>query len=1859
MKKYKTKPSHRIIALFFTITFLQTLIPYNQLWANNNGPNAPEAAAFEPVDATDMVNLLTGDFSYVLPLLNIPSPEGGYPLALSYHGGVAHNQEASWTGLGWNLNPGSINRNINGFPDDWGKTKYEEFFYDAGWEENEYNFSLGININGFNIGQGVAWGSHRSTGGFVSLGYGLNDVGANVTVASEGSSIGFGYQGFNVNIGTNGVGIGYGSGFKNSELSYGISLNYNYNSSLSGGLSLAGTESNKSSKSILKSTSVGISFSSNGPSLNGSINGKGGGISTANFGVSSDDYNVKVDGFQSSIPVYIFYVGFGHKRITYSLFKKNNLTTSGSVYPYHANETKSFSNGSEPSYLMKENYFMDVNEFPAFSHKNMSLDYLVEQNYKIDKNNISLPGYDNYTVTSQGLSGSIKPASYYELNLVDRGRAETNNDNIYTAYVADNFDSYLDETNDLGGTTHFYFENEINSFLRLDRTNIYKNATTNGITNPSDKVLLEGFETSSTSLYNQQIAPNGDQLKSGNRKRTGNYIETFTNKQIRDDNTVGFIEAKNINRNGEIDTFLDEGIGAFKITALDGKTYHYSLPVYNFETFYKNFKTENQENTNFFEIKKTKPYATHWLLTAVTGPDYVDINTNGQVDKEDYGYWVEFDYGKWSDGYVWKGPFDGYEEHENKEDPNDKTYSYYWGRKQIYYLDAVKTRSHTALFVKDLRADNTSKELNIYKKLYTGGTFKADEYSEEIQSGKSIYISPTIGEPGDVVYKGDGNTYTLPDYPFMPVHSGSNYKEVLKGIKMSSKYIDIPKNRLLKLSKIILLKNDQSNIDKGRGNITSTLTGYLSINNGYKNIQPCEYDTIDQSTNICAEIIVLSNGYLDPIILKSFQIHQQDKVLDIKDIEGLNLEEQAAQVIDFNYDYSLAQQSLNSVASTKGRLSLKSVDFAGKKGISLVPPYKFNYNLPYVTYNKENQDEWGYHKTNPEAWSLNEITTPTGGKIKINHEADSYYSEAAYNSSEIFNNAIINKNENSDIIEIEFLNSSINLNEYFNLNVETNLFLNLRIRSIGGGNYNPNIEVKVTNIDNSNNKLTVQVIKYEDDGYNYHINNIPISNLGRSGEFCHSSFCFSKPSIKSTKTPNLYYTDTEANGKTGGGIRVASIEVKGENTTLKTVYDYTNLDDDNISGITSYAPSEEQKGIPYVSELPAPLITYGNVTMKNYDQNNRFLGSTSYEFDVLQPYEEHPDYIFCLGDFFKVEEQQNESFFDGEVKAKKYTIYNKISDIGRVLSIASHNKNGQLLNKTVSSYKTNLDNDGQIGVSQQSYKSIKKLQKNNEASFLITSSSKIDYPSVLESTTTSQGGFTNTTYYDNHDFLTGQVMETRTVSSEGTEFKTKITPAYQVSNYTDNTNGYSMGAKVDNPTNKNMLTQTAASLTKIKDASGDWKIMNASVDTWNDDWTYRSYNGTTSTPSNDAEKIWRKHQTFAWKGEVDDDGAYAGYTGNDDNFNWLDPDNQSNAEWIKTSEVSLYDHYSMPLESIDINGNKASTKMGDDNSKVFAVANASYTAMYYSGAEDLIENTSYFSGEVSKGSTATLSDTYHTGSKAIQVSANVKAFSVQPEGGNYKVSVWAYKGNNTSYTNTKLRAGSTVISYHPAEVIPAGDWVQLNFYTGDIAANQEVYIYNSLGTAIYDDFRMVPIASSMSSYVYNEWDELTYIIGANNLATKYEYDDAGRLKRTYAEVMDTPEVTGGFKLSKEINYNYGTPISSNTTNPNALSVSLGISNPNVSTTTLTATASGGSYEYQYRWAISSNNSSFSFGGWTSSSTTSLTTSCGIGGRRYYKCEVRDKNSGTIVTGSGNHQRGNCGNGGGDPDNPILIDEPQQ
>ena len=104
------KITRKTIAVFLSVLTLQSALLPSISFALTSGPSMPEYSSFEPVDASDMVNLFSGDLTYNMPLLTVPSPEGGYPLSLAYHAGIELNQEASWVGLGWTLNPGAIRR---------------------------------------------------------------------------------------------------------------------------------------------------------------------------------------------------------------------------------------------------------------------------------------------------------------------------------------------------------------------------------------------------------------------------------------------------------------------------------------------------------------------------------------------------------------------------------------------------------------------------------------------------------------------------------------------------------------------------------------------------------------------------------------------------------------------------------------------------------------------------------------------------------------------------------------------------------------------------------------------------------------------------------------------------------------------------------------------------------------------------------------------------------------------------------------------------------------------------------------------------------------------------------------------------------------------------------------------------------------------------------------------------------------------------------------------------------------------------------------------------------------------------------------------------------------------------------------------------------------------------------------------------------------------------------------------------------------------------------------------------------------------------------------------------------------------
>ena len=134
MKNKRNNVRKRRTALLLMLLFLSEIVSPTLVMALTGGPSQPEFQDFLPVTTSEMVNPFTGDFSYNLPLLTVPGPNGGYPVNLSYSGDVSMEQEASWVGLGWNLNVGSIVRSLRGVPDDFnGDIIKQEMSHKSDW----------------------------------------------------------------------------------------------------------------------------------------------------------------------------------------------------------------------------------------------------------------------------------------------------------------------------------------------------------------------------------------------------------------------------------------------------------------------------------------------------------------------------------------------------------------------------------------------------------------------------------------------------------------------------------------------------------------------------------------------------------------------------------------------------------------------------------------------------------------------------------------------------------------------------------------------------------------------------------------------------------------------------------------------------------------------------------------------------------------------------------------------------------------------------------------------------------------------------------------------------------------------------------------------------------------------------------------------------------------------------------------------------------------------------------------------------------------------------------------------------------------------------------------------------------------------------------------------------------------------------------------------------------------------------------------------------------------------------------------------------------------------------------------------
>ncbi len=1087
MRKKKTL---RIIALFLAVqTLFTTLLPTIS-YALTSGPTAPEVTSFEPVDTTDLVNLQTGDFTYNIPLLEVPGPAGGYPLSLSYHAGIMPEEEASWVGLGWTLNPGAINRSVNGFADDNYNVRRKVQNHWDGGEMITRTTSVGL--------------SHNATGAALSVHY----------VTSEDT-----YRGVSASSNTNlsidpmkAAGFGINSLAKSNTLAGGLLM--------AGGMALNTTAgASISSKGVQGYASVGKQKFENA-NVNRNIASRGVNLSTLNI-----PFNL------FGLPVQ---VGIKKDYLRYWSDATSGLKTFGALYPKNANRYIDADGLREGE--------LDQYGFDAYQLYSMSDN---TESDPLRQKGGSLPAYDRYTVLGQGIGGEIRPYIFENGDMYQQ--------NVYAHYDSKDYRNGMLNFNDpiikyqtsssfSKQKVDFRFINDFSNKLLIKPASLDPETFTTTkfptSTNP------EGFDNKKENQHlagskhiewfsNQEINSGDakkkgflDYYKDGERKVTYDIIEDYLQPEMAlPSYCVNYVN--HVPNGASAGSFINDSyptrhekgnvleydwtrfdydnctrpyfkgiraksidisrkIGGFMVTNTSGITYHYALPVYAYNEYTRNkVKDPEKGASTFREYKNDDPYAYTWLLTAVTGPDYVDRSGDGMSD-DDFGYWVKFDYGLWTDSYQWRTPHTGFQ-----SDIEEEVEVFSYGIKELYYLDAIETKTHKAFFIKSLRRDgrgitsrleggSNPRKFDIPIHGYDGstgslnfrvspvGTLKLDEIylmdknnllPTDFNKDKGTkYLEGNIAKPFNYSYTGNNINNADGGFPEVP----KNREEVFKdGEELLVKYHngnlildddDISESKEKIKSRALKIIEFKSDYSLGNGNGTDGVpNSFAHVNELPKEYFVCnDYDGTDV-------VSPLRHPY------KYCQVSDFCELLKFGHDIGFY---QREPVLNYtNRDNTCPEAADNFIGNELlyyhlGKLTLKAVKVLGKGGADILPPIKFSYeDTENPIYSQNKVDMWNYYKSDYEdfdgtgatkrttpasgnkkdAWSLSSITTSIGSTIQIKYESDSY-SAAVLNPNTVLSvSDLVPSAVEENKVMVFFSEKGLDIKDYFNVGEKLDL----------------------------------------------------------------------------------------------------------------------------------------------------------------------------------------------------------------------------------------------------------------------------------------------------------------------------------------------------------------------------------------------------------------------------------------------------------------------------------------------------------------------------------------------------------------------------------------------------------------------------------------------------------------------------------------------------------------------------------------------------------------------------------------------------------------------------------------------------
>ncbi len=1692
MLKQKPKPemisSLRKIARPWAVVFILANL-FNVLaptisWALTSGPTAPEATSFEPVDTTDIVNLATGDFTYNMPLFEVPGPAGGYPISLSYHAGIQPNEDASWVGLGWTLNPGAITRLTNGVPDDFdGSTSTNRAF----WQVRETTqTSVGVSYgiaNAITVSAGLDFSQDTFKGFGVGGRLGVSVVAGNFGGDNGGNSGIGGSLGINAAVGVTpygdsyssvGIGLSIGAASKYIFTSATFGLNFNSDGNINAGIS-GSVRSGLLGASINSGGSVGVSLA-------------GAGFTSASN--NSKDHNVGLvdDSWNIELPVwYGFNISLGRRYVRTWMDETVSLRNFGSL-KFPTNEQ------TRNDEVVYDAYHVQGAE--SIKDRTNPAKYLEG----------SFADYDQYSVNAQGLAGNIRPHHYvlslYSQDYINEssGEKEILNYNIPQHSVGMKFRFVNDFSNKVTNDPPDIETNKVFNQVNLQPVNGESPQVSQWKTRMSEEYSTSTTTTTLPLYFPVSNPQTGLESLNGQKRYVPNVpgsknVEFFTNQEIISYNYSanstnvtpnlkprGFIEctAKGFNRSNQGN---DGKVGAFTITNASGVNYHFSLPAYSYDEYTYSGSRDEEGRLSYSVSAQPGKYAYTWYLTGITGPDYVDRGAEGIPDnilnEYDWGYWVDFQYGKWTDGYQWRNPSEGFH-----QDVDNRFQSFSMGKKEVYYLNAIKTKTHTALFVKEIRADGKGVDNISYPVSGTtvnqGGKFtywpKAVLKLKRILIFNNFDLSDLNLDGGDydhytTSFVGEDCTRSGDRFDCIPrtqdnyIHYGSNVLDERDLISLGAKF-----NSYIRAVELI------SDYSLASGTFNSfDPNGVIYPRNGSATNQTVTYASQKLGKLTLNSISFKGKGGLDFLPSTKFSYELTDKENLAGYLSAINVADKSG-IVTFSGSSNQfssgdlvvfrqgSTQYYGYVAnSVSGGFSIRFISSLPANG-SIVELSKTK-NPPY---NKDFVDIWGMYKCdykeiaesshlnkypsdvspkNADVYSLRKIENSTGSIIQIDYESDSY-SESVLENLTIKLDPYVgglapipcpNPDPYSFSLDRPFVvvmkassppGISMNFDKRFQIGESVNVAVDVSYMA-----YNPyyggspaNISIYQANV--------IGVSKDE----------IVLSSCGVLSVLDNSPFFARGMMSLKSSSQNL-----------GGGVRVAALWVKntltGDVTSTKYQYEFDGLS----SGTTSFEPVSQYvdgklktffnfenllKVFSLSRDIPSPGVFYKKVrvseSIKRIDESILIPGFSEY---IFEPFSSSMiDYTRSSINNTNSGGSHKQTPFQ-TIKTRKVELKDFTQRVGKLKSVTLYDKDGRKVNETLNrylhdeqfdqSYYSNSTEYGNLltrfnqqGLIHETFNHARVAKKTGtlDHDLLGIISKKESYPVIQTGTTTinHKTGIKTESKTLAFDFYNGNISKSIETDGYGNNYVTEVNYAY--STYP------AMGLKSDyfnssgiqySTTNKHMIDQQSGAMTYKVTSANDLSptsIVSASAQTWSDQLDVAGVAGNNQVGTQVG--IWRKKSSFSFVGD-----QYAPLAANSDGLIAMPSFTPftnwtTHAEqpgWQKNAEITKYDFNSHAIEAKDINNQFAATKFTYDHSQVLATA---ANAKYEELAYSGAEEplqTDQLFNSSSFNFKAVGGGVYISGNATLSPSSHTGAFSVQANPGQ-KSFMYSFKPTNgTTY----------------------------------------------------------------------------------------------------------------------------------------------------------------------------------------------------------------------------------------------------